>query len=64
MSLFAGDGSSASPDSAEQLKDVLTIIRCKVSPFYDRAASSLSADDLLIVASYLDSSAAGRHGPC
>ena len=33
MSLFAGDGSSASPDSAEQLKDVLTIIRCKVSIF-------------------------------
>ena len=60
MGLFAGSPLGI----IKHLKDVLTIIRCKVSPFYDRAASSLSADDLLIVAGYLDSSAAGRHGPC
>ena len=58
MGLFAGSPLGI----IKHLKDVLTIIRCKVSSFYDRAASSLSADDLLIVAGYLDSSAAGRHG--
>ena len=59
MSLFAGTGSPLG--IIEHLKDVLTIIRCKVSILWSAGFLAPRPDDPLIVAGYLDSSAAGRH---
>ena len=59
MRLFAGARSLLG--IIEHLKDVLTIIRCKVSILWSGGFLAHRLDDPLIVAGYLDSLAAGTH---